>query len=109
MESYRAVKSKSLYCPKEAEVDRSKRCFFPPPIPDLISKLEAAMRPVIRAKKGTEAKQLQALLSHLNERYADSKWLVHLLGIWKAFDEIFQAGYKYVKAGRVPIEAQFNN
>ena len=83
------VKSKAIYCPKEDEVNRHKRCYSPPPIRDLVAKLETTWRPLIRNSKGKEAAPYEAALNQIVERYPDSKWLVALLGIWKPDDEIF--------------------
>ena len=58
------VKAGTYYCPKENALNHEKKCFRPPPIEDMIAKLESVLRPIIDAnKQDPEAKAVSATLS----------------------------------------------
>ena len=45
------VLTKACYCPREDDVNRKKKCFAPPPIRDLIAKLESTLRPIVDSNR----------------------------------------------------------
>ena len=100
------IRQGTNYCPKKSDRNLTKECHFPPTKEILIGKLNEVIIPQLDGNQ--ESEMMRKTLEYMTDHQPDIQWLVHMVGIWKPDDEIFEPNYKFVRQRDV-IELELPN